>query len=244
MSIIIKSGVSGDTAVVKAASTAPAATDPAVVVSISPNTPALSVSLPAGAATSANQTTLGNQTTKINDGTNTLTVNSNGSISSAAEDTSSPTFVASVSAQANTAASDAIAIEAGPSMVTRLQRIIIFHPGKQGTAGIRLLSLVRTTTPGTAGIVTPGSCVSTETFSGIVRAKPTALGAAGAVIMTFPIFVPAALAAFTPIIIDLDAFGLAKSMKITAGGGISLRDPGAASATDFAAAIVFTEQAT
>jgi hypothetical protein len=35
---------------------------------------AASLPLPAGAATSANQTTLGNQTTKINDGTNTATV--------------------------------------------------------------------------------------------------------------------------------------------------------------------------
>lgn len=33
-----------------------------------------SISLPAGAATSENQTTLGNQTTKINDGTNTATI--------------------------------------------------------------------------------------------------------------------------------------------------------------------------
>jgi len=63
---------------VKAASTAAVAADPALVVAISPNNTvpisAASLPLPAGAATSANQTTLGNQTTKINDGANTAAV--------------------------------------------------------------------------------------------------------------------------------------------------------------------------
>jgi hypothetical protein len=70
---------------VKAPSTAPVATDPAAVVTISPNSPALTVSgtVTANAgtnlntsalATSANQSTLGNQTTKLNDGTNTAAV--------------------------------------------------------------------------------------------------------------------------------------------------------------------------
>jgi hypothetical protein len=65
-------------AAVKAASTAAVATDPALVVAISPNNSvaitAASLPLPTGAATSANQTTLGSQTTKINDGTNTAAV--------------------------------------------------------------------------------------------------------------------------------------------------------------------------
>jgi len=77
-----------NTAAVKAASTAASATDPALVVAISPNNTVAAtqsgtwnitnisgtVSLPTGAATSANQTTLGSQTSKINDGTNTATV--------------------------------------------------------------------------------------------------------------------------------------------------------------------------
>jgi hypothetical protein len=60
-----------NTAAVKAASTAALATDSALVVAISPNSP---FTLPSGASTSANQTTLGSQTTKLNDGTNTVTV--------------------------------------------------------------------------------------------------------------------------------------------------------------------------
>lgn len=67
-----------NTAAVKAASTAAVATDPALVVAVSPNNTvpvsAASLPLPAGAATAANQTTLGNQTSKINDGTNTAAV--------------------------------------------------------------------------------------------------------------------------------------------------------------------------
>ena len=67
-----------NTAAVKAASTAAIATDPALVVAISPNNTvpvsAASLPLPSGAATAANQTTLGSQTSKINDGTNTAAV--------------------------------------------------------------------------------------------------------------------------------------------------------------------------
>jgi len=67
-----------NTAAVKAASTAAVAADPALVVVVSPNNSvaitAASLPLPTGAATAANQTTLGNQTTKINDGTNTAAV--------------------------------------------------------------------------------------------------------------------------------------------------------------------------
>jgi hypothetical protein len=67
-----------NTAAVKAASTPAAATDPALVVAVSPNNTvavsAAALPLPAGAATAANQTTLGTQTTEINDGTHTATV--------------------------------------------------------------------------------------------------------------------------------------------------------------------------
>jgi hypothetical protein len=67
-----------NTSAVKAASTAAVATDPALVVAISPNNTvaisATSLPLPTGAATSANQTTLGSQTTKLNDGTTTVAV--------------------------------------------------------------------------------------------------------------------------------------------------------------------------
>lgn len=75
---VIVDSTGANIASVKPASTAAVATDPALVVAVSPNNTipvsAASLPLPAGAATAANQTTLGSQTTKLNDGTNTAAV--------------------------------------------------------------------------------------------------------------------------------------------------------------------------
>lgn len=76
--VVIANEAGTNVAEVKGASTAAVAADKALVVAVSPNNTvavsAASLPLPSGAATAANQTTLGNQTTKINDGTNTATV--------------------------------------------------------------------------------------------------------------------------------------------------------------------------
>jgi hypothetical protein len=77
VSIIVNS--TGDhIAEIKNASTAAVAADKALVVAVSPNNSvavtAASLPLPTGAATAANQTTIGNQTTKINDGVSTAAV--------------------------------------------------------------------------------------------------------------------------------------------------------------------------
>lgn len=86
-----------NTAAVKAASTAAVATDAALVVAVSPNNTvpvsAASLPLPSGAATAANQTTLGSQTTKLNDGTNTAAVKAASTAAAAAD----PALVVSVS---------------------------------------------------------------------------------------------------------------------------------------------------
>ena len=65
-----------------------AASAPVVIASDQSSIPitAAALPLPAGAATAANQTTLGNQTTKINDGTNTATVKA-ASVAAVATDT-------------------------------------------------------------------------------------------------------------------------------------------------------------
>lgn len=85
------------TATIKAASTAAIATDTALVVAVSPNNSvaitAASLPLPTGAATSANQTTLGSQTSKINDGTNTAAVKAASTAAVAAD----PALVVAVS---------------------------------------------------------------------------------------------------------------------------------------------------
>jgi hypothetical protein len=97
-----------NTAAVKAASTAAVATDPALVVAVSPNNTvavsAASLPLPTGAATAANQTTLGNQTTKLNDGTNTAAVKAANTAATAAD----PALVVALSP--NTGAASALAV--------------------------------------------------------------------------------------------------------------------------------------
>lgn len=174
-------------------------------------------------------------------------VNSRKALLSAAEDVTTPSYLASVSGQANTTSSDVIAIESGPTLVTRIRRIVILQPGTQTTAGLRLIQLVRTTTAGVAGTIVPPVMdpqAGDAPFSGTVRAKPTTQGAGGVVLLTIPVFVPAALAAFAPLIVDMDAVGLAKSVTIPVGtaNGVALRDPGAAGGANLAAFVVFTEE--
>lgn len=102
-----------DLVAVKAASTAALAADPSFVTAFSPNSPLPAgsnvigaitqsgtwdinnisgiISLPTGASTSANQTTLGAQTTKINDGTNTATVTASNALKVDGSNVTQPT---------------------------------------------------------------------------------------------------------------------------------------------------------
>lgn len=151
-------------------------------------------------------------------------------------------YVVDVSAQANTAATEAITIEAPAGNAVRIQRVEITQPGKQTTAGIRVLSLLRTTTAGTGGTVTPAPLDTADgAYPGICRAKPTA-GTESTVLATIPVYVPTALAAFVPITIDFSTMDSIKCPVIPAGtaNGIALKDPGAAGASDFSARIWFT----
>jgi hypothetical protein len=159
-----------------------------------------------------------------------------------------------VAGQANTVASHAIAVEAGTAKRIFLKKIIVTQPGTATAAAVRTLLLERTTTAGTAGAVTAEAANATAAalskldagdaaFTGTVRAKPTALGTQGATIMTIPVFVPAAIAAFNPITIDLEQiFG--KPVIVSAGvtNGIALRDPGATGGTGFGAIFIFSEK--
>lgn len=154
-----------------------------------------------------------------------------------------PTYMIPVSGQANTGASHAIAVESGAAKTTRVHRVIIFQPGLQTTAGLRVLQLLRTTAAGSSGAVTPQKLDPTDpAFTGIARAKPTP-GTEGAVLLEIPIFVPTAVAAFTPISVDLEAL-LGKPVEIPVGtaNGVALKDPGATGGASFSAALVVSEQ--
>ncbi len=152
-----------------------------------------------------------------------------------------PTYTATVNGQANTASAHAIVIEAPAGSAVRILKVRILAPGIQTTAGVRLIQLIRTTTAGTGGAVTPAPADSADgAYGGICRAKPTA-GTAGTVLQDIPVFVPTALAAFVPILLDYAEPTMEKAPVIPAGtaNGIALLDPGAAGGSGFAASITF-----
>lgn len=165
------------------------------------------------------------------------------------------TYVAAVSGQANTAASHAIAIEAGAQRAVRILKVCVTNPGTKTTAGaFRVLLLERTTTAGTGGAVTAEAANASgaalarldsngPAFSGVVRAKPTALGTQGATLAVLPIWVPVTAAFAQPVCFDFTG-GLEGPPRAPAGtaNGIALRDPGVAGAADFAAYVVFREE--
>lgn len=151
------------------------------------------------------------------------------------------TYTVTVNAQANTASGDSIVIEAPAGSSVRILKVRILQPGIQTAAGVRLLQLVRRTTAGTGGAVTPTVHDPADSaYGGICRAKPT-VGTLGAVIQDIPVYVPAAVAAFVPITIDFGMLAQDKAPVIAAGtaNGIALLDPGAAGGSGFAASITF-----
>lgn len=163
------------------------------------------------------------------------------------------TYQVSVSGQANTAASHAIAIEAGAQRAVQILKVCVTNPGTQTAAGFRILLLERTTAAGTGGAVTAEATgastaalartdSSGTAFSGIVRAKPTP-GTQGATLAVLPVWVPTAAAFAQPVCLDFTD-GFQRPPRIPAGtaNGIALRDPGAAGGADFAAYAVFAEE--
>jgi hypothetical protein len=165
-----------------------------------------------------------------------------------------PSYVVNFGATAPTAQSDLFAIEAGPTKVVRLMRVAIYNPGMQTTAGLTVLNFVRTKTAGTGGVVTP-QCISpvdtttptapsgTPNFTGIVRASPTALGAQDASIAgDFALWVPGAIGAFSPLVIEMGGQGLTYRVPDAPPGfGVAFRHPGAAGATTWYGYAVFCE---
>lgn len=158
------------------------------------------------------------------------------------------TYAVTVTAVAPTAAVELITIEAFAATASltgavRIQRIEILNPGAQTAAAMVLLQLLRTTSAGTGGAVTPAVMDPADiAYPGICRASPTA-GTEGAVLLTIPVWVPATanLGTFAPLIIDFSDAGL-KRPVIPAGvaNGIALKHPGVAGAANFAARIWFT----
>lgn len=152
------------------------------------------------------------------------------------------TYVASIHSKANTSNVNVIAIEAGASKTVRICRVVIVNPGKQTTAGLRVLTLVRTIAAGAGGfLLTPARMQTTDAaFSGIVRESSG--GTDGESLMSIPVFVPSALETFEPLVIDFEDVAKRPTIEPGTSNGITLKDPGASGASDFAAYVVFTEE--
>jgi hypothetical protein len=163
-------------AAVKAASTAAVASDPALVVVVSPNNSvavtAAALPLPAGASTSANQTTLGSQTTKINDGTNTATVKA-ASTAAVASDTAIVVAISpnnsitatNPSVGTNNAAVPASSTQVGGSDGTNLQAARVFDADSGGGTQYVLGTVLRKSAS--------GGSVEAGTSSDPLRVDPT-----------------------------------------------------------------------
>ncbi len=146
---------------------------------------------------------------------------------------------------APTAAMHLAVVEAGAAKDALLHRVVIWNPGAQTAAGIVVLKLMRTTAAGAGGAVTPGAFdpddVSGEAFSGICRSNPTA-GTEGGLLLDIPIFVPAAAAAFVPVVINLmDLIGKLPRIAKGVANGIALKHPGSAGAAGFSVGLLLSE---
>lgn len=158
------------------------------------------------------------------------------------------TYVISFGPIAATVATDLFAIEAGPFMVTRIRRVVIMNPGVQTTSAAVNMLLLRTTTAGTGGVVTPAVLDPADfPFTGIARVAPTALGTAGATLYNFDEVVPATIAG-AGVGFEVWDFGgdsqLHKCPTIAPGitNGIAFRHPGAAGAAGLYGYVEFTEE--
>ena len=149
------------------------------------------------------------------------------------------TYVASASVAA-TAATEVITIEAPAGSAVRLTRLLILNVGTQTTSGWVTLQLLRTTTAGTDGTITPAPLDTADTYGGIVRSVPTP-GTESTVLYPIPVWVPDTAANMAPIVIDWDGPRMAKAPTVPAGTahGIALVHPGSAGAADLAVAIEF-----
>lgn len=141
-----------------------------------------------------------------------------------------------------------LAIESGPTKITRVRRLVISNPGAGVAAALLTFELIRTTAAGSGGTTQVPPLYDTSgtdaAYSGICRKDGSTI-TAGTQLRTFSIFQPAVPAGvFSPFIYEF--YGqIAKSLTIPAGtaNGLAFRCiNGNAGAANFAASFEFTEE--
>ena len=162
------------------------------------------------------------------------------------------TFSASLFDVAPTTTSwNAMTIEqpASPTKVIQIKRVIIWNPGKFTTAQTTVFSLIRTSTASSVGdaALAPLARDSADTVTATGRTGPTTtvtLGSTGVTAAQFGVYSPTAVAAASPVIIDLTNDGLTKGIVIpkTALAGVDVRIVGATGGTTVSFTVVWTEE--
>ena len=141
-----------------------------------------------------------------------------------------------------------LAVESGPTKITRIRRLVISNPGFGTAAALLTFEVIRTTAVGSGGTTSAPALYDTSgtdaAFSGICRKDGSTI-TAGTQLRTFSIFQPATAAgSFSPFVYEF--YGqIAKALVIPAGtaNGIALRCiNGNAGAAGFACSFEFTEE--
>ncbi len=179
------------------------------------------------------------------DGTNarTLTTDTAGNLNVIQGESAHATYVASVTGVAFTANTQAIVIEAPSASKVYIRRVVIWNTGTDTSNALVDIQLVRTTTAGTGGAITPAQMDTGDSaYGGIVRASPGTGGTLGTVLFHVTLDIPTS-ASGTPIaLLDFDNGRLGKGPIIPAGtaNGIALYLPGTTGGGSFAASIEFS----
>ncbi len=152
------------------------------------------------------------------------------------------TYTVSVANIAYTANCMPIVVEAG-SHIVHLVRVTVVFPGLIGTAAAVNFTIVRTTTAGSGGVVTPVAYdTSNPAFTGICRSMPTTMGTVGTTIQNFTLPVGKDISVVTPpATFEWAGLRLGQRPHANAGEGLAFYAPATAGATGLCVAFEFVE---
>jgi len=109
-------------------------------------------------------------------------------------------------------------VEGGPLKTLRAQRLTIWNPGMQTTAGLMTLKLVQQTTVGSGSTTTaPPADPASPVYSGTVRLPGATAGTQNNVVWTGQVYVPAAVGVAAPVVFDFTNNGNDQQPRIYSG---------------------------
>ncbi len=155
-----------------------------------------------------------------------------------------PTYVVTVAGVAFTANCMPIVVEAGTKTV-HLTRLTLAYPGVANANTLVNFTLVRTTSAGTAGVVTPVAYDSSSAaFSGICRSLPTTMGTVGSTLRNMTVGVMRDLMqgyTAAPVILDFSGLRLGDRPHARTGEGLAFYAPATAGGASLSVSMEFVE---